>query len=248
MPTCRLKIGDQNLGLYLACNSRVFPALFSEADGPLAGNLFVERRGYYTETAPQWEGYSNGAVQLTIQSKQSDSQANFLAWSHLGLLTGVLSEKYWFAHAAGIIINDQGFLLLGNGGSGKTYMSSTIADTVLSDDAVLVSDNEIRTIGSLTTLRSYSGDSLGRVRMAPADVTTTSLDHVVLMDRNRADYSRSDVGSISPDLTFDNAMHPALLEYHRQGGAIPYKGVMHHVGTANLEHAAEIIKGLANGD
>ena len=76
-----------------------------------------------------------------------------------GHLAGMVSGNYVMCHGAGINIDGRGIVLFGNSGNGKSSLATIMEGEVLSDDLIMISQNDMRTIGTKRLITDEEKDT-----------------------------------------------------------------------------------------
>jgi hypothetical protein len=125
-------------------------------------------------------------------------------------LAGLVSERYAYFHAAGLVVDGKGILLIGRSGNGKSTLAGLLEGKVIDDDMLLVSDTEMVRVSRYGAQIQPDGRT---VRLTETEPARARVDYIFVLDR-QADPSRVrrlQPEDISPEDTFDDALHPGLF-------------------------------------
>src|SRR3989338_8405203 len=200
---------------------------FPRAEGNPSVTLIINI-GYSLDGSPIKPVYLEGKMTITIGDDFGINRFNVVR--HMGYLAGDVSEKYRFVHAAGINIGGKGVLLIGNSGNGKSTLASLLDGALLDEDQVMVSPTEMRRI---TTFGRRINKESEVVEWVRDDNSQSPIHYVFLLDnRYEPDHVvQTSPEAVRPEATFDDKLHPLLLERYRRRMPLIFEAPVFEIGT-----------------
>ncbi len=171
--------------------------------------------------------FQDRTLHIVIEDVERDL---FEIFRHIGYLAGVWSPCYAFVHAAGLLLQGKGVLLLGRSGHGKSTLAARLGGTVIDDDMLLVDETEMVRVSQYGAHIKADGRT---VRLAEDEHERAPVDCIFLLDRN-AEPGRVDpiqASTIQPRETFDDHLHPRLFARYEAKSALALRAPAFRIGT-----------------
>jgi len=224
-----IKVGDVDLRVGFKWGVLGFTRYFPEANGKHIATLNVDI-GFSLDGSECRPEYSGREMNIWVSDGVGMTLDLFHIVRHIGYLAGDVSERYRFCHAAGLKLNGKGVMLAGNSGSGKSTLASILGGKILDDDILMASTSELRRIAKVG---GRINPERGTVKWIEDDNYQSPLHYVFLLD-NRYDPDhvvQVQPSVVSPEITFDDKLHPSLLEAYKRRMPLAFEVPIFEVGT-----------------
>lgn len=224
-----IKVADVDLKVRYNWGSLNLQKYFHEGNEEAQATLDVNV-GFTLDGFQPKPDYENGKMEIIVGDGDGAGINLYNIFRHIGYLAGNISQEYRFWHAAGLNLNGKGIIMVGNSENGKSTLASMLEGKVLDDDMLMVSQNQIKRI---TKWGMKMNIETGRLELIADDNDQSPLDYIFVLD-NRHDPDhivqiQSD--EITPEITFDDKLHPSLLERYKERTPLAFKAKIFRLGT-----------------
>ena len=222
-----IEVGDVNIEVGFKWGELGLNKYFSQAEGNATATLQVNV-GIALDDSVGIPQYSPGKMKILMDDMDGRGIHFYHLVRHIAFLAGQVSQEYRFCHAAGIQVNGKGVMLLGNSENGKSTLAAMLEGDIIDDDIRLVSRSEMRRVGKV------GGRTVeDKVQWIEDDYSRSTIDYIFLLNNH---YNPDHVMQvkpriISPERTFDDKLHPSLLEHYRRRMPIPFEAPTFELGT-----------------
>lgn len=224
-----IRVGDVDLKVGFKWGNLGLTRYFPEAKGNPMATLNVDI-GLSLDGNGCRPKYFGREMNIWVSDGDGMSLDFFHIVRHIGYLAGDISEKYRFCHAAGLKLNGKGIMLAGNSGNGKSTLVSTLDGEILDDDILIASPKELRRIAKVG---GRINPERGTVEWIEDENYQSPLHYVFLLNNQ---YDPDHVVKVEPsavnqEMTFDDKLHPSLLDAYKRRMPIAFEVPIFEVGT-----------------
>lgn len=149
---------------------------------------------------------------------------------HVAYLAGLLSTRYAYVHAAGLVMGSKGVLLIGRTGQGKSTLAHLLPGEVVDDDMLLVSDSDMVRV---SRYGAHIQPDNQTVRLVEDEHQKAPIDFVFVLDRQVEPGSIQPIPSGRLDVrdTFDDNLDASLLPRYRRTQRVQPRVPVFRLGT-----------------